>query len=78
MLLDRYHEGLFFNILPLTAITTLVVLWYRGVIQFDQVLPPGADLYFQFICQDLTVPDGLILSNAVRGRTPSETAFLPN
>ena len=41
-------------------------------------MPPSTEFWVQFICQDLTVPDGLILSNAVRGRTPSETAFLPN
>ncbi len=33
-------------------------------------LPSGVDFWIQFICQDVTVPAGLTLSNAVRGTTP--------
>lgn len=31
------------NVLPLGAIITLGVLWHRGVIDFKEILPPGAD-----------------------------------
>ncbi len=31
------------NVLPLGIVITLGVLWYRGVIDFEEILPPGAD-----------------------------------
>lgn len=34
---------LLLNILPLGAIATVGVLWYRGIIEVDRFLPPGAD-----------------------------------
>ena len=42
---------------------SLATTWPAGV-------PPGTELTIQFICQDLSVPDGLVLSNGIRGVAP--------
>ena len=33
-------------------------------------LPPGTDVWWQFLVEDLSVPEGITLSNAVRSTTP--------
>lgn len=33
-------------------------------------VPPGSDLFFQFLCQDASLPSGISLSNSVVGTTP--------
>ncbi len=33
-------------------------------------LPPGTEVWVQFLCEDGTTPDGFVLSNALRGTTP--------
>ena len=42
-----------------TASTT----WPAGI-------PPGTEVSFQFVVQDLSVPDGLTLSNGLKATTP--------
>ncbi len=46
-----------------TGQSSLSIPWPAGV-------PPGIDVYLQFIVQDLSVPDGLTLSNACVQTTP--------
>jgi hypothetical protein len=41
-----------------------------GGTTFPAGLPPGTDLYFQFLCQDLTTIHGITLSNGLKGTTP--------
>ena len=46
-----------------TGQSSLTIPWPAGV-------PSGLDIFLQFVVQDLSVPDGLTLSNAVTKTTP--------
>ncbi len=58
----------FINQFPFTTLPDgslpLSTTWPAGI-------PAATDLWIQFICQDGSVPDGLTLSSALRGRTPA-------
>ena len=41
-----------------------------GGTTFPSGLPPGTEVAFQFLCQDLTTFYGMTLSNGLKGTTP--------
>lgn len=43
---------------------------FQGTTDWPGGLPPQTDVWFQFVVQDLSVPDGLTLSNGLLATTP--------
>ena len=57
-----FNAQLFFVTSPSGAVS--------GAVPMPVGFPPGSDLWFQFVLEDLTALPGLTISNGVRGTTP--------
>ena len=60
------HAFPFANQLPFNADAAGT---FTGATTWPAGLPMGTEIYFQFIVQDLSVPDGLTLSNGLKATT---------